>query len=37
VLLFWIMFFEVALLYFTSAVVLRSRLATPGSPGSPTR
>jgi cytochrome c oxidase subunit I len=29
VLLFWIMFFEVALFYFTSAVVLRSRLATP--------
>jgi cytochrome c oxidase subunit I len=29
VLLFWIMFFEVALFYFTSAVVLNSRLATP--------
>jgi cytochrome c oxidase subunit I len=29
VLLFWIMFFEVGLFYFTSAVVLRSRLATP--------
>ncbi len=29
VLLFWIMFFEVAIFYFTSAVVLNSRLATP--------
>jgi cytochrome c oxidase subunit I len=29
VLLFWIMFFEVSLFYFTSAVVLNSRLATP--------
>ncbi len=29
VLIFWIMFFEVALFYFTSAVVLNSRLATP--------
>jgi cytochrome c oxidase subunit I len=29
VLLFWIIFFEVALFYFTSAVVLNARLATP--------
>jgi len=29
VLLFWIIFFEVALLYFTSAILLKSRLATP--------
>lgn len=29
VLLFWILFFEVALLYFASAVLLNSRLATP--------
>ena len=29
VLIFWIMFFEVALFYFTSAVVLNSRRATP--------
>ena len=29
VLLFWILFFEVALLYFTSAPLLNSRLATP--------
>ena len=29
VLLFWILFFEIALLYFASAVLLNSRLATP--------
>ncbi len=29
VLLFWIIFFEVAILYFASAVLLNSRLATP--------
>lgn len=29
VLLFWILFFEVAILYFASAVLLNSRLATP--------
>jgi cytochrome c oxidase subunit 1 len=29
VLLFWILFFEVAVLYFASAVLLNSRLATP--------
>ena len=29
VLLFWIIFFEIALLYFASAVLLNSRLATP--------
>ena len=29
VLLFWIIFFEIALLYFTSAVLLNCRLATP--------
>ncbi|MFZ5789828.1 MAG: cbb3-type cytochrome c oxidase subunit I [Pseudomonadota bacterium] len=29
VLLFWIIFFEIALLYFTSAVLLSCRLATP--------
>ncbi len=30
ILLVWIIFFEVALLYFTSAVLLNSRLAAPG-------
>ena len=29
VLLFWIIFFEIAILYFASAVLLNSRLATP--------
>ena len=29
VLLFWIIFFEIAVLYFTSSTLLRSRLATP--------
>jgi len=29
VLLFWIIFFEIAILYFASAIVLNSRLATP--------
>ncbi len=29
VLLFWILFFEVAILYFASAILLNSRLATP--------
>ncbi len=29
VLLFWILFFEIAILYFASAVLLNSRLATP--------
>jgi len=29
VLLFWIIFFEIAILYFASAVILSSRLATP--------
>ena len=29
VLLFWIIFFEVAVLYFASAILLKSRLATP--------
>jgi hypothetical protein len=29
VLLFWILFFEMALLYFASAILLNSRLATP--------
>ena len=29
ILLFWIMFFEIALLYFTSAILLNSRLAGP--------
>ncbi len=30
VLLFWIIFFEIAILYFASAVLLNSRLAAPG-------
>src|SRR3972149_314925 len=29
VLLFWIIFFEIAVLYFASAILLNSRLATP--------
>ncbi len=29
VLIFWLIFFEIALLYFTSSTLLRSRLATP--------
>ena len=29
VLIFWIIFFEIAVLYFTSSTLLRSRLATP--------
>ena len=29
VLLFWIIFFEIAILYFASAILLNSRLATP--------
>ena len=29
VLIFWIIFFEIAVLYFASAVLLNSRLATP--------